>query len=201
MPTLYPGDLSTKDLPYATIADKWAAFNVLAHNGTHAVAGERYAPLPAASTTKAPTLVPTHAPTFVHHATQNGGRSNSRRNGRQTSGSWSSPHFVMQVTPTPYDPFLADYNHWPLAENDYDTVMAVSASFNNRDPPLWTPLGSSADRRALFSQHRGHCVNCNDEGHDLRSCTQPFTNALSVLNPTLRQLMTTATLSLDGSIA
>lgn len=50
MLSLFPGDMSTKGTPYATLADMRATVNALAQNGTHAVFGERY-PLLATATT------------------------------------------------------------------------------------------------------------------------------------------------------
>ena len=54
MPTLFLGDLATREKPYVTLASRWAAFGDLKHNMSPAIDGDAFASAPQASSLHAP---------------------------------------------------------------------------------------------------------------------------------------------------
>ena len=54
MPTLFPGDLATREKPYVTLASMWTAFNDLRHNMSPAIDGDAFASATRTSGSQAP---------------------------------------------------------------------------------------------------------------------------------------------------
>ena len=80
------------------------------------------------------------------------------------------------------DPWLDQTsNCWPLEEQHYAEVFAVSASFKTDDPPLWSGLLSPSARAGALRDNRGHCLNCHEDS--FRNCRHHFINASGCLNP------------------
>ena len=91
------------------------------------------------------------------------------------------------------DPWLDQTsNCWPLEEQHYAEVFAVSASFKTDDPPLWSGLLSPSARAGALRDNRGHCLNCHEDTHPFH----PFINASGCLNP--EHLRPPATLAVRG---
>ena len=61
MPTLFPGDLATREKPYDSLASMWTAFADLKHNISPAIHGGAFASAPQASSLHAPPTVATPA--------------------------------------------------------------------------------------------------------------------------------------------
>ena len=57
MPTLFPGDLATREKPYVSLASMWTAFGDLKHNMSPAIDGDAFASAPQASSLHAPPTV------------------------------------------------------------------------------------------------------------------------------------------------
>ena len=57
MPTLFPGDLATREKPYVTLASMWTAFNDLKHNMSPAIDGDAFASATRTSGSHAPPTV------------------------------------------------------------------------------------------------------------------------------------------------
>ena len=57
MPTLFPGDLTTREKPYVSLALMWTAFGDLKHNALLAIDGDAFASAPQASSFHAPPTV------------------------------------------------------------------------------------------------------------------------------------------------
>ena len=57
MPTLFPGDLVTREKPYDSLASMWTAFADLKHNTSPAIHGGAFASAPQASSLHAPPTV------------------------------------------------------------------------------------------------------------------------------------------------
>ena len=180
MPTLYPGALDTAPTPWFSIDAMWLSFLTMATNKTPAICGENYFSLP-----------PLAGLSLQQHA---GSRSQSRSAAPSSrSGHVGSSHnpVVMSVAHADHyesDPFSHTYNHWPADSADWDTVFQVSASFNNKDPPLWTTLTSPEARTRAFRDNRGLCLNCHGTDHSLKFCSLPFANRSGCLNPQLGTL-------------
>ena len=76
-------------------------------------------------------------------------------------------------------------NCWPLEEQHGAEVFAVSASFKNNDPPLWSGLLSPSARAAAIRENRGHCLYCHEDTRSFQNCKHPFINASGCLNSEL----------------
>ena len=57
VPTLFPGDLATREKPYVTLASMWTAFGDLQHNMSPAIDGDAFASAPRTSSSHAPLTV------------------------------------------------------------------------------------------------------------------------------------------------
>ena len=57
MPTLFPGDLATREKPYVTLASMWTAFGNLKHNMSPAIDGDAFASASRTSSSHAPPTV------------------------------------------------------------------------------------------------------------------------------------------------
>ena len=166
MPTLFPGDLATREKPYVTLASMWTAFGDLKHNMSPAIDGDAFASAPRTSSSHAPPTVAVPAasaavsqhhysrPTRPSHTVSNVSHAHSRR-----------------------DPFRVDYDLWPFDDKDYDIVCTVTNHMLNTNLSLWTPLLTEDARR------RGRCCNCGSTDDSLRWCPATFTNVFSLLNP------------------
>lgn len=128
IPCLFPGALSTKAKPYTTLADKWAAFNALAHNRTHAVSGEMYPPLVTA------TIVPVHAAAaggvYAHPPPHQSGRWNpaGRAGNRLTSG----------LRPMPLPGPSRRPSHCPTTHSNL--IITIGPCMNMFIPRAWLSL-------------------------------------------------------------
>ena len=183
MPTLFPGDLATREKPYITLASMWTAFNDLKHNMSPAIDGDAFASAARASGSHAPPTVAVPAastavsqrhygcPPRPSHSVSNISHTHSRR-----------------------DPFRVDYGLWPFDDKDYDIVCTVTNHMINTNMSLWTPLLTADARRQACIQHSGRCCNCGSTEHSLRWCPSPFANVFSLLNPEF------ATHDKDGSL-
>ena len=92
MPTLFPGDLATREKPYVSLALMWTAFGDLKHNTSPAINGDAFtSSAPQASSLHAPPTVAVSAssaavlqrhnsrPTRYSHAVSNVSHVHSRR--------------------------------------------------------------------------------------------------------------------------
>ena len=176
MPTLFPGDLGTREKPYVTLALIWAAFGDLKHNMSPA---------------SAPPASSLHAPSTVAVSTTSAAAS-QRHNSRPTRPS----HTVSNVlyAHSRRDPFRVDYGLWPFDDKDYAVVCTVTNHMANTNLTLWTPLLTEDARRQACLQYSGRCCNCGSTDHSLRWCPATFTNIFSLLNPEF------ATHDTDGSM-
>ena len=183
MPTLFPGDLATREKPYITLASMWTAFNDLKHNMSPAIDGDAFASAARASGSHAPPTVA--APAASTAVSQ-------RHYGRPPRPS----HSVSNISHTHSrrDPFRVDYGLWPFDDKDYDIVCTVTNHMINTNMSLWTPLLTADARRQACIQHSGRCCNCGSTEHSLRWCPSPFANVFSLLNPEF------ATHDKDGSL-
>ena len=102
MLTLYPGRLMTVPQPFAAVANKWSAFEVLVTNKTPAINGQRY-----------------HATSSGGHVTHSSlpppptRQSNTRGSGIHVIGSASNP-LMMNVAEADRDSFCEDESDCPL---------------------------------------------------------------------------------------
>ena len=95
---------------------------------------------------------------------------------------------VMPINDPP-DPWLGQtLNCWPLEEQHYAEVFAVSASFQTDDPPLWSGLLLPSTRADALRENRGLCLICHEGNNFFKHCRHPFINASGCLNPELGQL-------------
>ena len=53
MPTLFPGNLATRERPYDSLATSWTVFAHLKHNFSPAIDGDVFAPVPQSSSSRA----------------------------------------------------------------------------------------------------------------------------------------------------
>ena len=174
MPTLYPGRLMTIPEPFHTVSEMWAAFEVLATNKTPAVNGSRFRAISSGghvSYTSSPSA-----------STQ---QAHSHGSGSHAQGTPLNP-LVMHVANNDADPFRKDDPDWPLRH--YEEVYMVTTTFSTQDPPLLTPLLTTAARAQALRAHGGHCLNCNGTDHSVKTCAQDFLNTSGILNPALGQL-------------
>ena len=171
MPTLFPGDLATREKPYASLASMWTAFSDLKHNTSPAIDGDAYSSRPHASRSIA-------TPTVTVPAAPAAGSQRYTRLARP-------PHTVPNVdhVHSRRDPFRIDYGLWPFDDSDYAIVCTVTNQMVNTNLSLWTPLLTDSARRQACIQYSGRCCNCGSSEHSLRWCPAPFTNTFSLLNP------------------
>ena len=171
MPTLFPGDLATREKPYASLASMWTAFSDLKHNTSPAIDGDAYSSRPHASRSIA-------TPTVTVPAAPAAGSQRYTRLARP-------PHTVSNVdhVHSRRDPFRIDYGLWPFDDSDYAIVCTVTNQMVNTNLSLWTPLLTDSARRQACIQYSGRCCNCGSSEHSLRWCPAPFTNTFSLLNP------------------
>ena len=183
MPTLFPGDLATREKPYVSSASMWTVFGDLKHNMSPVIDGDAFASAPHASSPHAP---PTVAVQVASAAVS------QRHNSRPTRTS----HTVSNVphAHSRRDPFRVDYGLCPFNDKDYATVCTVTNHMVNTNLSLWTPLLTEDARRQACIQCSGRCCNCGSTDHNLRWCPATFTNVFSLLNPEF------ATHDTDGSM-
>ena len=183
MPTLFPGDRTTREKPYASLALMWTAFADLKHNTSPAINGDAFASAPQVPSSHAPP--PINAPTASVAAPQ-------RYNSRPSRPS----HSVSNVSPvhSRRDPFRIDYGIWPFEDQDYAIVCTLTNHALHTKLSLWTPLLTEAARRQACIQYSGRCCNCGSSDHSLRWCPSAFVNVFSLLNPEF------VTHDTDGSI-
>ena len=138
MPTLFPGDLATREKPYVTLTSMSTAFNDLKHNMSPAIDGDAFASATRTSGSHAPPTVANPAASTAvsqHHY------------GRPTRPS----HSVSNVSHTHSrrDPFRVDYGLWPLDDKDYDIVCTVTNHMINTNMSCGHPfsLRTPADKR------------------------------------------------------
>ena len=172
MPTLFPGDLATREKPYVTLASMWTAFGDLKHNMSPAIDGDAFASAPQASSLHAP---PTLAVSAASAAVS------QRHNSRPTRSS----HTVSNVSHvhSRRDPFSVDYGLWRFDDRDCAIVITVTNHMVNTNLSLWTPLLTEDARRQACVQYSGRCCSCGSTEHSLRWCPASFTNVFSLLNP------------------
>ena len=183
MPTLFTGDLATREKPDVSLASMWTAFGDLKHNTSPAIDGDAFASAPQASSLHAPPTVAVPAassavaqrhnsrPTRSSHAVSNALHVHSRR-----------------------DPFSVDSGLWPFDDRDYAIVCTVTNHMVDTNLSLWTPLLTEDARRQACVQYSGRCCNCGSTDHSLRWGPATFTNVFSLLDPEF------ATHDADGSM-
>ena len=172
IPTLFPGNLATREMPYDSLATLWSVFAYLKLNTSPAIDGDVFAPVPQSSTSHVHS--PSGSPLTSPHR-------NTRRAGRQDAA-----HGIFNVSQTHScrDPFSVDYGLWPFGDCDYEIVSTVTNKILSTGLSLWTPLLSEdAARRQACVQYRGRCCNCDSFKHSLRWCPAPFKSTFSLLNP------------------
>ena len=139
MPTLFPGDLANRKIPYVTLASMWTAFGDLKHNMSRAIDGDAFASAPQTSSSYVPRTVAVPAasagvsqrhysrPTRPSHTVSNVSHAHSRR-----------------------DPYRVDYGLWPFDDKDYEIVCTVTNHMvNTKTGPCRHPfsLRTPAARR------------------------------------------------------
>ena len=171
MPTLFPGNLATRERPYASLATLWIVFSHLKHNTSTAIDGDVFAPAPQNSR-------------FYAHSPSGSSIISPHRNTRR-AGQQDAAHGVFNVSQTHSrrDSFSIDYGLWPFEDRDYEIVCTVTNNILNTELSLWTPLLSEDVRRQACVQYRGRCCDCGSTEHSLRWCPAPFKNTFSLLNP------------------
>ena len=182
MPTLFPGDLATREKPYASLASMWTAFSDLKHNTSPAVDGDAYTSVPRASG-------PITTPTVTVPAVSAAGSQRFTRLARPSHTASNVDHVHSRR-----DPFRVDYGLWPFDDRDYAIVCTVTNQMVNSNLSLWTPLLTDGARRQACIKYSGRCCNCGSSEHSLRWCPAPLTNTFSLLNTEF------ATHDADGSI-
>ena len=174
MPTLFSGNLATRERPYNSLSALWTVFANLKHNTSPAIDGGAFSPALQSSSSNAPPMATSSvSPTALLHR-------NTRRRGRADAA-----HGVLNVslTHSRRDSFYVDYGLWPFDNRDYDVVRTVTNSVVNTDLSLWTPLLSKVARRQACVQYTGCCCNYGSTEHSLRWCPAPSKNTFSLLNP------------------
>ena len=149
MPTLFPGDLATRETPYVTLASMWTAFGDLKHNMSPAIDGDAFASASRTPSSYAP-------PTVVVPA------ASAAVSQRQYSRPTRPSHTVSNVSHahSRRDLFRVDYGLWPLDDKDYDIVCTVTNHMLSTNLSLWTPLLTEDARRQVCIQYSGCCCNC-----------------------------------------
>ena len=125
MPTLFPGDLATREKPYVTLASMWTAFNDLKRNMSPAIDGDAFASATRTSGSHAPPTVAVPAASTAV---------SQRHYGRPPRPS----HSVSNVSHTHSrrDPFRVDDGLWPFDDKDYDIVCTVTNHMINTNMSL-----------------------------------------------------------------
>ena len=128
-PTLFPGDLATREKPYDSLASMWTAFADLKHNTSPAIDGGAFASAPQASSLHSPPTVATPATSVA---------ASQRHNSRAAR----SPHDASNISHahSRRDPSSVDYGLWPFDDRDYTIVCTVTNNMVNTNLSLWTPL-------------------------------------------------------------
>ena len=172
MPTLFPGDLATREKPYDSLASMWTTIADLKHNTSLAIDGGAFASARQASSLHAPPPVATPATSIA--ASQ-----------RHKSHAVRPAHDVSHISyaHSRRDPFSVDYGFWPFDDRDYAIVCTVTNNMVNTNLSLWTPLLTEDARRQACIQYSGRCCNCGSTEHSLRWCPAPAMNVFSLLNP------------------
>ena len=172
MPTLFPGDLATREKTYDSLASTWTAFANLKHNTSPAIDGGAFASAPQASSLHAPPTIAT--PVTSVAAPQ---RNNSR--------AARPPHDISHISHahSRRSPFSVDYGLWSSDDRDCANVCIVTNDMVNASLPLWTPLLTEDARRQACIQYSGRCCHCGSTEHSLRWCPSPFMNVFAPLNP------------------
>ena len=187
MPTLFPGDLATRERPYITLASMWAAFDDLKRNMSPTVDGDAFASAPQASSL--------HAPPTVAVSTTSAAVS-QRHNSRPTRPSHTASN--VSHAHSRRNPFSVDYTLWPFDDRDHAIVCTVTNHMVSTNMSLWTPLLTEDARRQASIQYSGRCCNCGSTEHSLRWCPATFTNVFSLLNPEFAHMTLTALCSSHG---
>ena len=125
MPTLFPGDLATREKPYDSLASMCTAFADLKHNTSPAIDGGAFASAPQASSLHAPPTVATPATSVA---------ASQRHNSRAAR----PPHDVsnMSHAHSRRDPFSVDYGLWPFDDRDYAIACTVTNNMVNTNLSL-----------------------------------------------------------------
>ena len=165
MPTLFPGDLASREKPYASLASMWTAFADLKHNTSPAINGDAFS---SAHQVQRPSVASSATAPAASAA------GSQRYNTRPARSS----HTVSNVdhAHSRRDPFRVDYGLWPFDDLDYAIVCTVTNQIVHTNLSLWTPLLTDEARRQACIQHTGRCCNCGSTEHSLRWCPAPFTN-------------------------
>ena len=164
MPTLFPGDLATREKPYDSLASMWTAFADLKHNTSPAIDGGAFASAPQASSLHAPPTVAT--PVTSVAASQ---RHNSPRGLRMM-------HHISHMHIPAGTPSRSITASGPSMTAT--TLLCVPL------PITWsTPLLTENARRQACLQYSGRCRNCGSTEHSLRWCNAPFMNVFALINP------------------
>ena len=148
MPTLFPGNLATRERPYDSLATSWTVFAHLKHNTSPAIDGDVFAPVPKSSGSHAYSSSGT--PITSPHR-------NTRRAGQQDAA-----HGVFNVSQihSRRDPFSVDYGLWPFEDRDNGIVCPVTNNILNTELSLWTPLLSEDARRQARVRYRDRGCSC-----------------------------------------
>ena len=151
MPRLYSGSKATDPRPYASLDAMWKTFGDLAHNKTPA---EKRISLPISSTGSR-SSAPSGPRPAVH------GRGKGRVPSQSPSWHTGASHnlIVMSISDS-NDPWLdKTSNCWPLEEQHYAKVFAVSASPLERPPHALHPgRGSPRKQGPLPQLSRRHSL-------------------------------------------
>ena len=160
MPTLFPGELTTRERPYYTLASMWTVFAILKHNTTPAINGDEFF--------SASLALSSHA----QNTTTPSGLSGplTRRSGRPLAQNVNTASNIHSR----HDPFAVDYGLWPFGDTDYDIVCTVTNSTMKTNLFLWTPLFTEDARRNACAQYRGRWCNCGCTDHGLHWSPLPF---------------------------
>ena len=153
MPTLFLGNLATREGPYNSLATSWTGFALLKHITSPAIDGDAFAPAFQGSSSHAHPMA--ISPAFPTESL----RRKTRRNVRP-----DSTHGALKVSPTHSRryPFSVDYGLWLFDDRDYNIVCTATNNIVNTDLSLWTPLVSEDARRQACVQCRGRCCcNCS----------------------------------------
>ena len=172
MPTLFPGDLATREKPYVTLASMLTAFGDLKHNMSPAIDGDAFASASRTSSSHAPPTVAVPA-------------ASAAVSQRHYSRPARPSHTVSNVSHAHFrrDSFRVDYGLWPFDDKDCATVCTVTNHMLNTNLSLRAPISTEHARRQACIQYSGRCCNCGSTDHSLRWCPATFTNVFSLLNP------------------
>ena len=157
MPTLFPGNLATREKPYDSLASMWTAFANLKHDTSPVIDGGAFASAPQASSLHA---LPTVATPVTSVAAPQ----------RHNSRAARPPHDISHISHahSRRDPFSVDYSLWPFDDRDYAVVCTVTNNMVNTNLSLWTPLLTEDARRQACIQYSGRCCNCGSIEDSLR---------------------------------